>query len=485
MTTQQLEAPTGRAATATSREGRTPQRGVRPGAVLTVLLIAQLMAILDVNIVNVAGATIRTDLHSGGAGLQMIISGYTMTYAILLITGARVGGIWGHRATFIAGLAGFTLASLACGLAPDSGWLVGFRLVQGAAAAFMIPQVFSLIQRHFSGAARVRALGRYAAVIASGIVLGQVLGGVLVDSNLFGTGWRPIFWINVPVGLIALVAAVRVLPADSPAEGTRRLDGIGLVTLAATVCAFVVPLILGHQEGWPLWIWLLLAVSVVLFAMFALVQRRVAAPLMPSRVVRARGMLPALAAIFLMMGGYAGLLFSLALHLQTGLRFSPLHAGLMFVPVAASFGLASLNWQRVPARWHRTMIVTGLAVAAVCTVLTMVSLRGTGEPGALFYIAQVPYGLASGVVFSPLMNAALATVAPRDAPDASGLVTTVLQICQVVGVATIGSLYLALVAHHTAAYAVDRALLASAVACLVAAVAAFLIPAAKHAPMSQ
>jgi MFS family permease len=157
---------------------------------LVVLLTAQMMSILDVNIVNVAGATVRADLHASGAGLQLVVAGYMIAYAITLITGARIGGIFGLRRTFLTGLTAFTFASLACALAGDTAMLITFRFVQGVGAAFMIPQVFSLIQRHFTGATRVRALGYYSAVIAGGVVLGQVLGGLLVDADLFGTGWR-------------------------------------------------------------------------------------------------------------------------------------------------------------------------------------------------------------------------------------------------------------------------------------------------------
>src|SRR5262249_22919081 len=210
--------------------------------------------------------------------------------------------------------------------------------------------VFSLIQRHFSGAARARALGHFAAVVAVGVVIGQVLGGVLVDANLWGTGWRAVFMINVPFGLLVLGLAGRVLPRDS---GTgARLDPAGLVTLAASLLAFVVPLVFGHEEHWAPWIWAVLAGSVVMFGLFVAVQRRSAAPLMPRHLFRVPGLVPALVAIFLIISSYGGYLFTVALHLQSGLGFSPLRAGLTFAPMAICFGASSLNWRRVPERWH-------------------------------------------------------------------------------------------------------------------------------------
>jgi EmrB/QacA subfamily drug resistance transporter len=457
------------------RHERATDRPLRTTAVLVVLLTAQLMAVLDVNIVNVAGATIRSSLHTSGAGLQLVIAGYTIAYAVALITGARIGGIVGPRRVFLGGLVTFTAASLACGLAGDSAMLIAFRVVQGAGAAFMIPQVFSLIQRHFAGPARVRALGRYAAVIALGVVAGQVLGGVLVDANLWGTGWRPIFWINVPIGIGLLFAGSRLLPADTDRD-RRPLDIGGLITLMATVLALVVPLVFGHEEGWPIWCWLSLAASAVLFTAFAAVQRRATAPLIPARVVRARGMLAALGAMFLMMTAYSGYLFAIALHLQTALHYSPLRAGLTFVPMALTFAVASLNWRRLPVRWHASMSAVGLVIAALSIGLIAFALHRDPTPGALFFAAQIPMGIGSGIAYSPLVTRALAAVAPADAADASGLVTTSVQLAQVVGLAVIGSLYLALSVSHGFDDAAPVTLAVDGAVTLVAAISALLVP---------
>ncbi|TGB07249.1 MFS transporter, partial [Streptomyces sp. MZ04] len=181
---------------------------------LWVVIAAQFMALLDVFIVNVAAPTIRDELGASGAGLQLVIAGYTITYAVLLITGARLGDRVGHRRMYLVGLAVFTVASLACGLSQGTGELIAFRLLQGTGSALLIPQVLSLIQRNFTGEARTRALGAYSATLAIGAAAGQVLGGILVSADLFGTGWRPVFLVNVPVGAVLLVVAGRVLPRD-------------------------------------------------------------------------------------------------------------------------------------------------------------------------------------------------------------------------------------------------------------------------------
>jgi MFS family permease len=461
--------------TRTETSSRSATRPASPAAVLAVLLTAQLMAILDVNIVNVAGATIRTDLHTSGAGLQLVIAGYMISYAVLLITGARLGGMLGYRRAFLAGLATFTAASAACGIAASTAELVTFRFVQGAGAALMIPQVFSLIQRLFQGAARASALGRYAAVVAGGVVAGQIVGGALVSADLWGTGWRPVFAINVPLGAALLAVGARVLPRDLPGAG-RRLDLPGLTALAVAVLALVVPLVLGHQLGWPAWCWLSLAGAVVAFGAFVAVQRRVAHPLMPGRVFRAAGLLPALGALFFMMLSWGGYLFSIALHLQAGLGYSPLRAGLAFVPMAVCFGAASLNWRRLPASWQPRLIPAALLVTAVSLALIAWVLHRTGQPGVAFLAAQVPFGLGAGAAFAPLMARALAGVAPADAADASGLVTTMVQLAQVVGLAVFGSWFLALVGTHGSAGAAELTVLGGGTAIVVSLACALGLP---------
>src|SRR6266536_3176248 len=215
---------------------------------LAVLITGQFMALLDVTIVNVAIPTIHAKLNASGAAIQLVVAGYTITYAMLLITGARLGDLRGHRNVFLAGLGTFTLASLACGLAPSTGTLVTARFVQGAGAALMVPQIFTVIQRQFVGAARARALSVYAAALATGAAAGQVLGGLLVSADLFGTSWRPVFLVNVPVGIAVAVLVPRLVPADAP--GGRRLDLAGLATGSAAVLLVVLPLVLGREECW-------------------------------------------------------------------------------------------------------------------------------------------------------------------------------------------------------------------------------------------
>ncbi|MGI5454758.1 MFS transporter [Streptomyces sp. CA-249302] len=410
------------------------------------MLAAQFMALLDVFIVNVAAPTIGTELHASGADLQLVIAGYAITYSVLLITGARLGDRLGHGRVHLAGLALFTAASLACGLAQGSTELIVFRLVQGAGSAVMIPQVLSLIQRNFTGEARAKALGAYAAVIAVGAAAGQVVGGVLVSADLFGTSWRPVFLVNVPVGLVLLVIGSRVLPARDAAarERGRGLDLPGLLLLGAAVSLFTVPLVLGQEQDWPLWSWLSLVSAAVLFALFCLYESRLArrggAPLIAPRVLRHPGMGLAVFRILAVMAVNGGFLFALTLHIQGGLGYSALRAGLSFAPTAIVFGLVGLTWRNWPASWQRLLIPAGFVLTALSVL--GVGLKGGDEGGVPLYFAYAGVGVGIALGFSPTLTRALATVRPEDAADASGLLATVAQLGQLTGVAAFGTLFL-------------------------------------------
>ncbi|TPQ20131.1 MFS transporter [Streptomyces sporangiiformans] len=415
---------------------------------LAVVLAAQFMALLDVFIVNVAVPTIGTELHASGAQLQLVVAGYAITYSVLLITGARLGDLLGHRRVYLAGLTLFTAASLACGLAQGTGELIAFRLAQGAGSALMIPQVLSLIQRNFSGEARARALGVYSAVLATGAAAGQVLGGVLVSADLFGTGWRPVFLVNVPVGVVLLALGARVLPRDDARaqERSHRLDLPGLVLLGAAVSLLTVPLVLGREEGWPLWSWLSLAAAALFFAVFCAYESRLArhggTPLIAPRVLRHPGIGLAVFRVTAVMAVNGGFLFTLTLHVQGGLDYSALRAGLTFAPTAVVFGLVGLTWRRWPASWQRALIPLGFALSALSMCGVGLALRDGREAGLWLYAAFAGVGVGLALGFSPTLTRALATVRPEDAADAGGLLATVTQLGQLIGVAAFGTLFL-------------------------------------------
>ncbi|HLI42218.1 MAG TPA: MFS transporter [Streptosporangiaceae bacterium] len=435
------------------------QAARRRWLMLIVLLAGQFMALLDVTIVNVAMPTIGRSLHASGAQLQLVVSGYTVSYAMMLITGARMGDLYGRRRMFRTGTAVFTLASLTCGVAPGIAVLIAARLVQGAGAAVMMPQIMSVIQVRFDGAARARALSGYTAVLSSGFVAGQVVGGALVTADLLGQAWRPVFLVNVPIGAAVLALVPRVVPRDEPSGGPtgRRLDLAGLAIAVPAVFAVVLPLMLGHADGWPSWVFACIGGGLALAAVFVVVERRIAAsggdPLLNLAVLRAPGLVPGLATIALLMTGYGGFLFSFALHLQAGLGDSALRAGLTFAPTAAVFGLCGYFWRRLPQRAHHLLPPLGCLAAAGGYAGVALLARSGGTGGAPLQAVLIVTGAALALGFSPLVTHSLVRVPLRQAADASGLLTTTLQLGQAVGVATFGSLFLTLDARRGASVA--------------------------------
>ena len=437
---------------------------------LAVLLLGQFMCIIDVLVTNVAMPSIAASLHASGASLQLVVGGYTVAYAMLLVTGARLGDRYGRRRLYLAGVLVFTAASLACALAPDSQALIAFRLVQGAGAAVLVPQVFSIIQLTFAGPARARALSAYAAVLSAGAVAGLVLGGVVVNADLFGTGWRPVFAINVPIGIVLAIAVPRLVPPDEPSSGApRKLDLAGLATAAGSVLLIVLPLVLGREAGWPAWCPGCVAAGLVLAACFVLIERRVAArggdPLLNLAVLRAPALPSGLVTLAATQVGYGGLLFAYTLHLQAGLGQSALRAGASYLPMAVVFGLTGYHWRRLPAAARRFAVPAGLATG-VAAYLALAAGLHTGV-SVLTWTGLALGGLGLGLSVSPLLTQSLTHVPATRAADASGLLTTIVQLSQLLGVAVIGSVYLSRAARQG-----GEAGAMSATACCLAALSA-------------
>ncbi|MER7500728.1 MFS transporter [Nonomuraea pusilla] len=452
------------------RAATKPKRADANGLLLTIILVGQFLAILNVNIVNVATPTIEADLHSSGAGLQMIVAGYTIVYAVLLITGARVGDLFGYRRAFLTGLALFTVTTLGAGLAPSTGLLIAFRLAQGAGAALMMPQVMTLIQRNYHGTARGRALGLWSAVVSGGIVVGQALGGILLG---LGSGWRVVFLVLVPIGALLLAVGMKVLPRDE-GGGRTGLDPLGLVTLSAAVLLFVVPLVLGRNLGWPLWGWICMGLSVVAFALFVRVERWVTArggrPLVDARVLRAPGMRPGLGVLLFGPATWGAFLFTSALHLQGELHLSPLASGMMLVPCALAFAAVGLGWPRLPGPLQRRLVPFGYVVAAPA-YFGLGLAAGGGVPYALMS-ALIGAGLGVQVAVT---NIATQHVDDAYAADASGALLTVMQLGQVIGVATVGTLFISLSQGHSSSASMTTALALAVLAVLAGLSSVFLV----------
>jgi EmrB/QacA subfamily drug resistance transporter len=425
--------------------GRSAATGPR-WLVLALLLAGQLMALLDVSIVNVAMPAIQHDLHTTGAALQMVVAGYTVTYAMCLITGARLGDLYGRRRMFQLGVIVFTTTSLICGLAPTTEVLIVARLVQGAGAALMMPQVMSTIQTGFTGRARAKALSAYSASLSIGAVCGVVLGGVLVNADLFGSGWRPVFLVNVPIGIVVAALVPRLMPADVP-TGARKLDLAGLAISVPAVCLIVLPLVLGHQDGWPAWTFASLIAGVLLAGLFIVVERRIEHPLLNVAVLRLPGVGSGLLSLAAGMIAYGGFLFAVSLHMQSGIGYSALRTGLTFAPAGIAFGLAGYHWGRLPSRMHRLLTPIGFTIGGLGYLVTALVFENQHQPSVVIGASLVLFGAGLGLGFAPLMTHTLVNVPPASAADASGLVTTTFQLSQVVGIAVFGSLFLSLAAR--------------------------------------
>src|SRR3984957_14481956 len=436
-----------RASVSRGRAGREGGgRGRRAGAAFAIVLTGQLMAVTDTNIVNVAVPAMHATLGASGAALQLIVAGYTIAYAVLLVTGARLGDILGHRRMYLAGVALFTVASLGCGLAPSTGALVALRFIQGIGAATMIPQILSLIQRSYTDPGpRARAMSLYATVISGGAVLGQVLGGVLVSADLFGSSWRPVFLVKVPIGL-AVLACGKLLPAKGHRDGIRTLDLPGLAVLTPAVLPFVLPLPLGQPLGWPAWGWPLLAGSPAGFGLLGVVDGRVGArggqPILPRSLLGLPGMVAGLGGLFASMAVFGGWLFALAFALQDGLGESALHAGLTFAPAGIAFALVSMNWRRLPERYHGRLPIAGFVVNGAGLLWSALLIHSGGDGGNWLYVSMAVAGGGMAGAFGGLMSRVLSRVPVAVAADASGVIVTVNQLGIVVGIATFGSLYL-------------------------------------------
>jgi MFS family permease len=432
---------------------------------LLILLAGQAMASMDASILAVAAPSLRADLDASDAQLQLVLAMYTIAFAALVVTGARLGDVIGRRRAFLIGLAGFTLSSLAGGLAPTPVVLIVARACQGATGALMTPQVLSIIQAQYEGETRARAIGAYSLILAVGVAAGQVVGGLLVGAHLLSAAWRPALLLNAPIGALLLLGARRGLPPTAP--GTRRrLDLGGAAILSTALLALVVPLTFGREAGWPAWVWPCFAACALALAGFVARERRVTGrardPLFDLGVLALPGVAAGVVAVVLVMGSYAGFLVSLTLHLQDALGFGPLHAGLTFAVYASGFATASLLWTRAGAATRARLPTTGPLVMGAALLGVGLAARDGGWPVALTTPLLFAGGAGHACAFSPLASRLTTTIRPEQAADLSGLLMTASLIGAVLGTAGFVGVYLGAAPHGSAhALAVTTAVLAA------------------------
>ncbi|HEY3844827.1 MAG TPA: MFS transporter [Acidimicrobiales bacterium] len=430
---------------------QTASAALSPLGLFTVL-VGVFLPVTDFFIVNVALPTINRDLHASPGMLQLVVAGYAIAYAVLLVVGGRLGDALGRRRLFLIGMAAFTLTSLACGLAPDAGLLVAFRALQGAAAAMMLPQVLSTIQATTSGNARNRALGLYGAVGGIGAGVGQLLGGLLISADVAGSQWRSIFLVNVPVGVVGFLVARRVVP-DTRSQDPAPVDTRGTLLLAASLLALLVPLTEGRSLGWPWWTLVLLALCPFGAVAFVHTERSVEGhgrmPLVPFSLLDAPSMRKGLLVGLPFFTGFGGFMFVYALTLQEGAGLSAVRTGVILLPMALGFLGASLLVARLLARFGPRVLVAGGLVQAVGLASVALALHATWpRPNGFALIpGMLLAGTGQGMLMSPIFGVVLSDVPTHLAGAGSGVTATMQQSSLALGVATVGSAYLTLTGH--------------------------------------
>ncbi|MBM9509707.1 MFS transporter [Actinacidiphila acididurans] len=425
-----------------------PAPVLTPLGLLTVLLGAAL-PMVDFFIVNVALPTIDRDLNAGPAVLEMVVAGYGVAYAVLLVLGGRLGDMFGRRNLFLWGLVTFAVTSLACGIAPNAWTLVGARVAQGAASALLLPQALATIQSATSGSSRGKALSWYGATAGIASTVGQVLGGVLVSADIAGSGWRAIFLVNVPVAAVALVLALRSVPETRSAH-PARVDRPGTLLLALSLIALLLPLTEGRAAGWPVWSWVLLAVFPFAAAAFVAVERRGErlgkTPLLPPSLVRLHSVRSGLLLIVPFCLGFGGFMFVLAVAMQDGLHFGPLAAGAALAPLCATFFAASLLGPRAVNRFGRLTVTGGSLIQAVGLVALAATVHWGWPHLGIWALApsMAVLGFGQGFVLPVVFRIVLSEVPPAQAGVGSGAMATTQQSSLALGVATLGTLFLTL-----------------------------------------
>jgi MFS family permease len=447
------------------------------GAVIT----AAVMDLLDSTIAQVAAPTIRRELGGSYAVIEWVTAAYALGMAVGLLTGGRLGDIFGRRRVLLAGMAGFVLTSAACAAAQSAGELIAARAVQGLAASIMLPQVFGLIRDLFAAHEMGKAFGVYGPVMGLSAMLGPIVSGGLISANVFGTGWRMIFAVNVPVGLVALLVGARVLPAGvagsggapgGRASGTGRtpgrarrgqLDLPGAALAGLAMFGLVFPLVQGRSLGWPAWSFAMMAASVLMLAGFAWYQirrrRSGRTPLVEPSIFRNRPYSAGIVFSLVFTGSLGGIVMIFNVFLQNGLGFTPWHSAITTAPWAAGAFIGSAAGGIAMSKLGRRVLHAGLVIEVAGLVALAAVLHGAGGGVSTVDLLapMIVGGIGMGMVFVPLFDIVMAGVRPQEMGSASGVLQTVNSLGMSLGIAGIGAIFFALAAGsghsgHVASY---------------------------------
>jgi EmrB/QacA subfamily drug resistance transporter len=437
------------------------------------------MVVLDFFIVNVALPSIATELRAGESSLEWVVAGYGLTFAAFLITAGRLGDEFGRRRVYALGLALFTAASAACGLAPSPTTLVLARVAQGVAGAIVMPQVLSIIGVTYRGPDYARAFSAYGVALGLAAVGGQVIGGALVQTDVLGLGWRGCFLINVPIGLAALALTPRLVP-ESRAPERSRMDLAGALLLAAGLVAILLPLIEGRQHGWPAWTWMSLGVAPLLLADFVWQQarkaRRGAPSLLDLTLFRERTFSAGLVTQLFLASAQASFFVYLAFYLQDGRGLNPLEAGGVFTILAFAYVVVSGPAPALTERFGRTVVAAGGACLAAGLALLAVATGEVGVAGSILVLVPglLLIGAGIGLCYTPLTSTVMSGIDGARAGAASGAMSTIQQVGYALGVAITGLIFFS---THDIAHAFELSLIQMSVLAAGIVVLARLLPA--------
>ncbi|MFC5181456.1 MFS transporter [Actinomadura harenae] len=424
-------------------------------AALAVILLGEIMDMLDSLVTTIAAPTIRADLGGSAATIQWLAAGYTLAMAIGLLTGGRLGDLYGRKRMFLIGAAGFTIGSLLCGTAVSPGMLIGARLLQGLAGAMMIPQGLGMMRRMFPPKELTKAFGAFGPVMGLSSVAGPVLAGWLIDADFFGTGWRMIFLINLPLGLGAVVLGAVFLPPGREDGHGSRLDLVGALLAALGAALIVYPLVQGRELDWPAWMFVLMAASGVVFLLFARHelrrQRRGADPLITPSVFAKRGFSGGLVVGVVFFAGMTGFALTYSLYLQLGLGFSPLKAGLSQIPWSAGTVLGFPVAMAMQKRGRMALQLGALVMASgVAGLVLTLQVAGTGVGPWQLAPSLVVVGFGMGLLMAPFFEIVLASVEPHETGSAGGTLSAVQQLGSALGAAVLGTVFFGLLGGHVA-----------------------------------
>lgn len=419
---------------------------------LASLLVAGFMNLIDVTIVNVALPSLQKNLGANSSQIEWVVAGYVLAFALGLLPFGRLGDIVGRKHMFLAGVAAFTLVSLLCGLAPSIDFLIAARVLQGLAGAMMMPQVMAIMHNIFPHHERAAAFSMFGLAVGLAAVTGPVLGGALISADIAGLEWRPIFLINLPVGILAIIGGARLIPNIKAHPGLTN-DWTGIVIASVSVFLLVFPLVEGHTLGWPLWAFVTMALSVPGFVLFVFWERRRSrqdrSQLLPISLLGNFDYMVGALAIMILFSAMPGFFMMFALFLQQGFDLTPLHSGLTTIPFPIGIFTASVLSNRMGHKWLKPRLLTGLVMVVCGMMLVRMTILSVGDAviSSNFIVPLGLCGLGMGTTIAVMFQSVLSNVPPQDAGSGSGALQAFQQVGGALGIALSGEIFFSTLAR--------------------------------------